>query len=142
MTQETQVASVVEMLTVSQQETPVISGSPNVVFVMARCSRSRNTFGVRFEEKDNGQCLADWAIAIKETTARKEGYGRSEIAGAIGRDLAYPGCPYCRATSLFKCSCGQVACWDRDCYTVPCPWCGSTGELSGSVHSLSGESDL
>lgn len=120
----------------------MISRSPNVVIVIARCSRSRNTFGVRFEEKDNGQWLADWAFVIKETTARKEGYSRSEIAGVIKLDRAYPGCPYCRATSLFKCSCGQVACWDRDRYAVSCPWCGSTGELSGSVHSLSGESDL
>jgi hypothetical protein len=120
----------------------VTSRSPNVVIVMARCSRSRNTFGIRVEEKHNGQWLADWAFALKETTARKEGYGRSEIAGVIKLDLAYPGCPHCHAMGLVKCSCGHVACWDRDRNMVSCPWCGSTGEVSGSIHSLSGESDL
>lgn len=115
---------------------------PNVVIVMARCNHNRQPFGSRFEEKARGQWLADWAFALKETAARKEGYDRNEIVGVFGFDRAYPGCPHCHAISLFKCGCGRVACWDGDRNSVTCPWCGSIGKVSGPVHSLNGGDDL
>jgi len=114
---------------------------PNVVIVMARCSRSRQGFGIRFEEKVRGRWIADWAFAIKETLARREGYDRGTISGAFGFDTSYPGCPHCRAPSIFQCVCGKVACWDGERRTATCPWCGATVELRGHIESLSAGRD-
>lgn len=115
---------------------------PNVVIVLARCARSAGLFGMRFEEKMKRQWLADWAFAIKERTARREGYDRAQITGYISLAPDYPGCPYCGAKSFFKCgTCEHVVCWDGDSRKVTCSWCGSTGVLGGSLESLSVETD-
>jgi hypothetical protein len=73
-----------------------------VVIVLGRCCRSRRPFGIRFEEKGRNRWLADWAFAVKETTAGREGYDRGEITGSFSFDSAFPGCPSCEAGSLFK----------------------------------------
>jgi len=103
---------------------------------MARCSQDQQGFGIRLEEKDRDQWLADWAFAIKETAARREGYDRGEITGDFGFDATYPGCPHCRAPSIFQCVCGKIACWDGEHRVVTCPWCGATVELRGQIESL------
>ena len=108
----------------------------NVVIVMSRCSSTKQAFGIRFEEKSQGRWIADWAFVIKEASAKKEGYDRSEIRGTFGFDRAYPGCPHCHSVSIFKCGCDKVACCDTEQRAVTCPWCGSTGELSGQVEKL------
>jgi hypothetical protein len=116
--------------------------APKVVIVMARCSHSQQSFGIRFEQKLPNQWVADWAFAIKEAAAKREGYDKSEIAGSFGFDAAYPGCPYCEASGIFKCSCGKVACWDGKCRKVTCPWCGRSSEIAGEIESLSVGKDL
>jgi hypothetical protein len=110
---------------------------PNVVIVMARCCQTRQSFGIRFEEKVRGQWTAYWAFPIKEASAKKEGYDTSEISGLFGFDSAYPRCPYCSSATLFKCSCGKVACWDGEHRKVICPWCRNKVELDSTVESLS-----
>ena len=119
-----------------------MSQPPKVVIVLARCSRNREPLGIRFEEQAAGRWLGNWAFAVKATTAKKEGYDRSEIRGGIELAPAYPRCPHCQAASIYKCACGQVACWDGESRTVTCPWCGATGELRGHIASLSGGSDV
>jgi hypothetical protein len=109
--------------------------------VMARCSQTQQGFGIRFEEKGRGRWVADWAFATKETRARSASYDRGEITGAFEFDAAYPGCPHCRAPSIFQCVCGQVACWDGESHAVTCPWCGTTVELREPIGSLSARSD-
>jgi hypothetical protein len=109
--------------------------------VMARCSQTQQGFGIRFEEKGRGRWVADWAFATKETRARSASYDRGEITGAFEFDAAYPGCPHCRAPSIFQCVCGQVACWDGESHAVTCPWCGTTVELRDPIGSLSARSD-
>jgi hypothetical protein len=118
-----------------------MSELPHVVIVLARCSRSRQGFGIRFEEMQQRQWVADWAFALRETTARKEGYDRGEIAGAFAFAAVYPGCPYCGVRGIFKCGCGKVACWDGETRTVGCPWCGIRCELRGHIESLGAGSD-
>ena len=113
-----------------------MSQLPNVVIVMARCSHNQQGFGIRFEEKSQGQWACDWAFAVKDATASKEGYDRGEIAGAFGFDSTYLGCPHCRAPTFFKCGCGKVGCWDGERQTVTCPWCEVRIELSGQIESL------
>jgi hypothetical protein len=110
--------------------------SPNVVIVMSRCSRSGMGFGIRFEEQTHGKWSGDWAFAVKEQAARKEGYGGSEITGAIALAKRYPGCPHCHASGLYKCSCGKVTCWDGEPRIVTCPWCKHAGQPLGPVESL------
>ncbi|MBM3143085.1 MAG: hypothetical protein FJ005_08645 [Chloroflexi bacterium] len=114
---------------------------PSVVVVIARCSRNKQWWGIRFEEKLPGRWTADWAFVIKEAVARREGYDRGKITGVFVLDAAYPGCPHCGAMSVFKCRCGKVACWDGERYTVTCPWCGATLKLSGQIESLSAGRD-
>lgn len=116
---------------------------PNVVIVSARCSRTRHLFGVRCEEESRQQWIIDWAFALDETQARREGYDKSTaITGQFALDTSYPNCPYCEtAQSLFKCGCGKIACWDSESRFVSCPWCGEGGELGGAVSSMAAGHD-
>jgi hypothetical protein len=57
----------------------VLSDLPNVVIVGARCTRSSQHFGIRFEESDPEHWTADWAFAVREASARKEGYDQGQI---------------------------------------------------------------
>jgi hypothetical protein len=109
----------------------------NAVVVLARCSHSQLPFGIRFEEKTSGRWAADWAFAVQEAAAKREGYDRGSVSGSFAFDAAYPGCPSCRAASCFRCSCGNIACWNGEQHSVTCPWCRCTGELSsGTVSDL------
>lgn len=124
---------------------------PNVVVVMARCSHSRQYYGIRFEEsnvvdpnpgfrfgfKPKRYWVGDWAFEIDEGSGKKEGYDKSEIRGFISMGSAYPGCPHCKGASIFKCSCGKVACWDGRSDIVTCPYCGITAGIVGQFESLS-----
>jgi len=108
---------------------------------MARCNRTKQNFGIRFEEKQKSQWAADWAFAVKEIYAKKEGYDHNTIAGTFILDSVYPGCPYCHAKGLFKCSCSKVNCWDGEITTVSCSWCGQIGELGGKIEALNAGAD-
>lgn len=114
---------------------------PNVVIVLARCTSSRKPYGLRFEEKARGHWSATWAFAIKESSAVREGCGAAEIRGAFEIDQKFPGCPHCRAGSMFRCGCGKVACHDGMASRVTCPWCSMSGDLDGSVDSLNAGAD-
>jgi len=113
----------------------------NVVIVLARCSRSKQLFGIRFEEKGRNQWLADWAFPIKEVMARREGYDRGEIRGTFQIAPTFPGCRSCGAVGFFSCGCGKVGCWDGESGMATCPWCGSSGELSGEITELKADAD-
>lgn len=123
--------------------------SPKVVIIMARCSHSKQSFGIRLEEKLTGQWTADWAFPIKEAGAKREGYDKSEIGGSFSLDAAYPGCPYCQPKSFVLCygglfsRCNKVSCGDGEQdSTYTCPWCGNTAKISGHIQSLSAGKDL
>ena len=108
-----------------------------VVVALARCRSSKNTFGIRVEEKSKAQWIADWAFSISENKALKEGYDRTEIRGSFAIDAdRYPGCPHCHASAFFKCGCGKLACWDGENRQLTCPWCGTKGEIKGLIESL------
>lgn len=111
---------------------------PNAVIVMARCRRTRRSFGIRVQEEAPGRWIADWAFSIDQEAADREGYGQSEeIRGSFSFASTYPGCPHCHAPSVFVCLCGAVACWDGESRTVTCPSCGTTVELTETIKSLS-----
>lgn len=113
---------------------------PEVNIISARCSRHGKLFGIRFE-KIGEIWVGTWAFPMREESASREGYNRNEIRGQFAFDEKYPGCPYCNADSLFKCSCGKVGCYTRDSKSVKCSWCHVEGIIEGTVDSLTGGGD-
>jgi len=114
----------------------------NVVIVLGRCVNSKTGFGMRFERFNPNQWTATWAFAVKDAAAKREGYDQTRIAGAFLFDPAFPGCPHCHAKSFWLCRhCHHVACRDGETRSVTCPWCGSKGELSGTVEQLHARDD-
>jgi hypothetical protein len=86
--------------------------------------------------------LATWAFALSERAAKREGYDRSEISGAIELALAYPGCPHCAKSKVVCCgTCGKVSCWDGEAQVVTCPWCGNRAEIAGTITKLTTRND-
>lgn len=112
-----------------------------VVIVLMRCSHLRSSSGMRFEKRAEQGWAGTWAFKLREASAKREGFDKNVIEGAISFDVAYPGCPYCNARSIFQCECGKVGCWDGETRSVTCPWCGQEGELQGHIQSLSAEAD-
>src|SRR6185369_7386318 len=111
-----------------------------VVIIMSRCENTFEVFGIRVELKKQGSWLANWAFAINAEAARREGYNKTTIRGEFGFDEGYPGCPYCSASSFFKCNCGRIGCWDGS-KAVTCPWCRQSLQLSGQIDSLEAGTD-
>jgi hypothetical protein len=114
---------------------------PRVVIAMGQCSKAKQRYGIRFERQGDKQWSATWCFAIKELVAKREGYEQTQMNGEFVLHSAFPGCPYCSASSFFKCECGKLACWSGEGRTVSCPWCGEVGELSGKVTNLAGGGD-
>lgn len=116
--------------------------TPNVVIVMSRCSRSKDSFGIRFEQNFQGNWVTDWAFPAKETLGRKEGYDKNEIKGSITLDTQYPGCPHCHDTSIVLCTtCNKVSCYDGSSNRVTCPWCNTGNSVGGYIQGLRGGGD-
>lgn len=114
----------------------------DVVIVMSRCSRSKESFGIRFEKDDQSNWVVDWAFPVKEALGRKEGYDKNEIKGRITLDTQYPGCPYCHNESFVLCStCAKVSCYDNTSNWVVCPWCNVGNSVGGSIQALRGGDD-
>lgn len=107
--------------------------------VMAKCSHhTHKSFGIRLEEKLTGQWFADWAFAIKESAVKREGYDHSEIRGTFALDTTYPGCPFCEKSSIVRCCCGGVSCWnENEEGNSSCAWCGTKVKVTGEIYSLS-----
>jgi hypothetical protein len=121
--------------------------NPKVAIVMARCSHSKQSFGIRLEEKISGNWLADWAFPLKESTAKKEGYYNNQIIGSFSIDPAYPGCVYCERKNFCLCSgsqlspCNKVGCAGEQESNYTCPWCGAKSKIEGLIQSLDSGTD-
>ena len=113
----------------------------NIVIVTGRCAKSKQCFGIRLERRAAKQWGANWAFALKEIEAKKEGYDKTRVRGTFVIEQGYPGCPHCRAAAFFLCECGKVGCHDGESKTVVCPWCGQEGILSGTIDSLDAGTD-
>lgn len=115
-----------------------------ITIVLARCSKTREPFAIRFEPRGSDQWTATWTFAIRESSARREGYEGQEIAGSFDFDPAYPGCPHCHGRQIFRCACaerGRVGCWNGKENSVTCPWCGRTSRLEGQIDRLGSRGD-
>lgn len=113
----------------------------NVVIAVAKCSRAKNTFGIRIEEISHATWEANWAFPLKDDVAKREGYTSESVRGTFQIGADYPSCPYCEATSIFYCQCHRVACWNGRDKTVTCPWCHTTVVLGGKISELRADHD-
>ena len=114
----------------------------DMAVVAARCYRSKALFGMSFKKTKEEEWHLYWAFLLKETSAQREGYDRTQISGQLITDPQYPGCPHCSSKPYYRCgTCGRVSCWDGIIRTVTCPWCGAVGPLSGTLTSLDAGQD-
>lgn len=108
--------------------------------ILARCDKSKKSFGIRIEKKADQIWYCDWAFKISEKGASNEGYGSSMISGKVSLDGAYPGCPYCGTDSWVSCAkCGKLTCCAIGAETSTCAWCGhSANVVQGEDFKLTG----
>jgi hypothetical protein len=113
----------------------------NIVISTVRCAKTAKWAAIRFERAGDSVWTATWCFAIKESSAKREGYETTKMDGRFGMSPEFPGCPECGAKQFFLCSCGKLACWNGEERRVTCPWCRQSGELAGEITSISGGTD-
>jgi len=96
--------------------------------VMARCSKTKETYGVRVEQREK-DWIRTWAFPIDERKAKHEGYDTNTISGSMTPTSDFPGCPYCKSMAVVICSCKKMSCGNTNEKTHTCPWCGNSGKL-------------
>ena len=103
---------------------------------LCKCTTNKKTFGIRFEKVKDGWKYT-WAFPVTDRAAGKEGYGGTSIFGELIVDSEYPGCPFCKTKSFFKCcKCGKLSCWNGNDEYASCQWCGNAGALSSGIDSI------
>ena len=98
--------------------------------VMAKCQHSKRPFGIRIEQRQDGDWYCTWAFKLSEKAAAHEGYNSGvSITGRVSLTDEYPGCPHCGAHTWFKCgSCGRLTCYSDESQSTKCSWCGHASE--------------
>lgn len=99
----------------------------DAVIVMAKCAEGKRTYGIRTERRDRNAWKMTWCFPINESTARREGYDKTTIAGAVSFSENYPGCPFCGGKAITVCSCGHIGCTILVDGVYTCGWCGAQG---------------
>jgi hypothetical protein len=113
-----------------------MAGPLNAKVILARCSKTCKTFGIRIEER-GGDWVRTWAFPIDERKAKREGFDANTVTGSMNADDAYPGCPHCGNLGFTQCGCEKISCGGGtvdygDHAELTCPWCGDTGELEAA----------
>jgi len=110
-----------------------MAGPLNAKIIMARCSKTKKSFGMRIEQRKK-DWIRTWAFSIDERKAKREGFDANAVTGSMDSDDAYPGCPHCESIGFVQCGCEKIGCnggvekrGKTENYT--CPWCGDSGEL-------------
>jgi len=104
--------------------------------IIAKCSNVKDLFGIRIENFEDDNWISNWAFKIKEDVAKREGYDKTKISGSFLISSEYPGCPYCGNNNYVYCCCGKVSCHNSNDEIFTCPWCGSSGPLSGPITEM------
>ena len=108
-----------------------MAGPLNAKVVIARCSNTKKSFGIRIEQRGNSW-VPTWAFPIDECKIKREGFeADSQSNPMTGQDEKYPGCPHCGRMSRCGCNCNKIGCYGgvlkdgvfSEHYT--CPWCGN-----------------
>lgn len=99
------------------------------VIILAKCGERHKTYGIRTEKNCHDSWVCTWAFPIKESSAKREGYGRSSVKGSISFTDDFPGCPYCGGRNWTMCSCGHLSCTIVEHGVFTCEWCGTKGTI-------------
>lgn len=106
--------------------------------IMAMCEKTREPFGITIDPRKRGEYAAVWAFKIKKGQAKREGYDKTHVKGAVVTDVNFNGCPYCGTKDFVSCDCGCVACYHGQ-KTFICPNCGASGIVVNATNiNLSG----
>lgn len=103
---------------------------PNeAVVVLCRCGTVYNTYAIRAEKVRHNRWRFTWAFPIRESSAKHEGYDKTNISGSISCTDEYPGCPYCAEKNFVVCNCGHICCTVLKNGIFTCDWCGAQGTI-------------
>jgi len=115
-----------------------MAGPLNAKVIMAKCSKTKKSFGMRVEQREK-DWVRTWAFSIDENKAKHEGFDANTVTGSMNALNEYPGCPHCGNKGFGKCSCGKIGCLGglkegeilSKGKTVDyiCPWCGNTCKM-------------
>jgi RNA polymerase subunit RPABC4/transcription elongation factor Spt4 len=99
--------------------------------VMAMCEETKKHFGITVDPRD-GKYAFCWSFKINPDQAKREGYDKTHVHGAVVYDKDFNGCPYCGAREFFVCGrCGKIVCYHGQ-EKVTCPNCGLSSTVSES----------
>ena len=85
-----------------------------------------------FDTKNWNTELDTLAFKIKKEQAKREGYDKTHVRGAVMFDENFNGCPYCGSKNFYICNrCGKVVCYHGQ-EVVTCPNCGSSSTLQAA----------
>lgn len=100
--------------------------------IMGVCEETKKLFGITVDPRNRGFSFV-WAFKMNKDQAKREGYDKTSVKGAISYDSDFNGCPYCQSKSFYICAhCGKVVCYHGSEY-VTCPNCGVSSSLSPST---------
>ena len=102
--------------------------SKDAFAVMCTCGKTKETFGITIDPRGGVYSMC-WAFKIKKDQAKREGYDKVKVHGAVDGDPNFNGCPYCGSKDFFVCPrCGHFVCFDGKLdVQVTCPNCGGSG---------------
>lgn len=91
--------------------------------VVAGCPKVKQLYGITVNRCGYNYRLM-WSFKISKEAAKREGYDKKTVKGAIDYDADYPGCPYCGSKQFYVCgNCGKLVCYYGE-EKVTCPMCG------------------
>ena len=99
------------------------------VVLIAKCGERHKTYGMRMEKTERDRWRATWAFPIRESSAKREGYDKTQVKGNLSFAEDYPGCPYCGGQRVTLCSCGHLSCTILKNHIFTCEWCKSQGRI-------------
>lgn len=113
-----------------------------ITFVAAKCSKTKQGFGIRLEKRFSSKWTATWAFKRGEKGLSEFSDSAAEITGGVLLGQPYPGCPHCRGMSFVCCgSCQKVSCWDQVSKQYVCPHCLVSAEIEGEIEKLKSVAD-
>jgi len=113
-----------------------MAGPLNAKVIMARCSKTKKSFGIRIEQRGR-DWVRTWAFPIDERKAKREKFDANTVTGSMEAVDEYPGCPHCGDMKFVQCVCEKISCMGGICdygdhAELTCPWCGYKGELENA----------
>lgn len=96
--------------------------------VMAMCEETKKHFGITVDPRGRNYAFV-WSFKINPNQAKREGYDKTHVHGAVEFDDDFNGCPYCGSKNFYICTrCGKIVCYHGE-EMVTCPNCGQSSAL-------------